>query len=71
MTVVLKPCPFCGSAPIVDYIPPHDHFIVDLPRYEGAGVVECPVCEVGMMARTLEAVIEKWNRRVSDANTEL
>lgn len=64
----LKPCPFCGCEPVAHFIPPHDHFIVELPRYEGAGVIECPGCEVVMMAQTLETVIEKWNRRADDAD---
>ena len=65
----LKPCPFCGIGPIVDYIPPHDHLLVDLPKYDGAGIITCPSCEVALIAHSLEAVIEKWNRRVNDGNT--
>ncbi len=59
----LKPCPFCGGEPISYYIPPHEHYIVDFPPFEGAGYVECPHCDCGLSAKTEEEAIEKWNRR--------
>ena len=64
----LKPCPFCGMKPLVFYIPPHDHYIADFPRYEGAGAIECLECGAAMMGKTEKEVIEKWNRRASDEN---
>ncbi len=62
----LKPCPFCGNEPISYYIPPHEHYIVDFPPFEGAGYVECPHCDCGLSAKTEEEAIEKWNRRNGD-----
>ncbi len=59
----LKPCPFCGGMPISSYIPPHEHYLVDMPPYEGSGCVECPDCECAVVAKTEEEAIEKWNRR--------
>ncbi|MGN1130863.1 MAG: Lar family restriction alleviation protein [Ruminococcus sp.] len=61
----LKPCPFCGSIPIINEIPPHKHFLVDMPDYEGACFVECS-CSCAITADTREEAIEKWNRRADN-----
>ena len=61
----LKRCPFCGFKPFVYEMEPHEHKIVRLPKYDGAYVVECPLCEVGFVGKTMEEVTCKWNRRVT------
>lgn len=62
----LKPCPFCGGEAILNVIPPHKHHFVNFPDYPGGATVECTECAVGMMMRTVEEVVEAWNRRVQD-----
>ena len=62
----LKPCPFCGGEAFLNVIPPHKHHFVNLPDYEGGATVECTGCAVGMMMRTVEEVVEAWNRRAQD-----
>ena len=59
----LKPCPFCGSEPIINEIPPHKHYFVDLPDYEGGCFIECK-CSCAISAKNRKEAIEKWNRRV-------
>lgn len=63
---VLKPCPFCGSEPFIQIIPPHRHFRVDMPYYRGGAFVECSNCSCGMVEDTQEEVVEAWNRRAGD-----
>ena len=62
----LKPCPFCGAKPIVYAIGPHEHVIVDLPKFGGGYIVECPLCNVGFAGETMEDVLYDWNRRPND-----
>lgn len=62
----LKPCPFCGGEAFLDVIPPHRHYLVDLPDYEGGATVECTECAAGMMGRTAKEVTEMWNRRTDN-----
>lgn len=64
----MKPCPFCGTKPIVYEIEPHEHSIVGLPKFGGAYVVECPLCNAGFTGETLEDVLCAWNRRANDEN---
>lgn len=59
----LEPCPFCGAKPIVYEIEPHEHSVVGLPKFGGAYVVECPLCNVGFAGETMEDVLYEWNRR--------
>ena len=59
----LKPCPFCGAKPIVYEIEPHEHSVVGLPKFGGAYVVECALCNVGFTGETMEDVLYAWNRR--------
>lgn len=62
----LKPCPFCGAKPIVQIIEPHEHYIIDLPKFGGGCIVECPLCNVGFVGETMEDVLYDWNRRTND-----
>lgn len=59
----LLPCPFCGADPMLNEIAPHKHYFVDFPDHEGSAVVECPTCEAGMIAATVDEVVAIWNRR--------
>ena len=59
----LLPCPFCGADPMLNEIAPHKHYFVDFPDHEGSAVVECPACEAGMIAATVDEVVAIWNRR--------
>ena len=60
----LKPCPFCGGAPMISEIEPHKHFIVDLPDHTGSWVIECG-CGCGLIDDTRDAVTVRWNRRAA------
>ena len=58
-----KSCPFCGAKPIVQVIEPHEHYIIDLPKFGGAYIVECPLCNVGFTGETLDDVLYGWKSR--------
>lgn len=62
----LKTCPFCGAKPIVYAIGPHEHVIVDLPKFGGGYIVECALCNIGFSDETLEDALYAWNRRAND-----
>lgn len=62
----LKSCPFCGAKPIVYAIGPHEHLFVDLPKFGGGYIVECPLCNVGFTDSTLEDTLYMWNRRANN-----
>ena len=64
----LRPCPFCGGKAISHYIPPHRHFIADMPDYDGSGFVECCVCTAVLSAATEEDAIKAWNRRTHETD---
>lgn len=59
----IEPCPFCGSEAISQYIPPHEHFLLDIPPYGGGGFVECTSCGACINAESEEAAIAAWNNR--------
>lgn len=65
-TPELKPCPFCGAHALVYALGPHEHIIVDLPKFGGGYVVECPLCDAGFAGETLEDVVYQWNKRWKD-----
>lgn len=48
MTIILKPCPFCGG---------------DI-RLDGFYFLMCDLCSLRMYDYNNELLIEKWNRRV-------
>ena len=59
----LKPCPLCGAEAFIEIIPPHKHFLVDLPDYGGGAFIECPKCSCAVAGKTEQDVIQRWNRR--------
>lgn len=59
----LKPCPFCGCEAYINEIPPHKHFIVNLPDFLGYTFIECTGCSCAIGVETTEKAIEVWNRR--------
>lgn len=49
----LKPCPFCGSAPILDCLTDDDEYFV-----------HCEGCNIQQIANHTRAeAVEEWNRR--------
>lgn len=62
----LKPCPFCGGEAFIRVIPPHKHFLVNMPDYKGGAFVECVNCSCGIAEDTKEEAIKAWNRRVGE-----
>lgn len=64
MTERIKRCPFCGGEAIINVIPPHKHFLCNLPDYHGGAFIECTNCTCAISADTEEQAIEAWNRRV-------
>jgi Lar family restriction alleviation protein len=66
--VELKPCPFCGSEPVIEVISPHGHILAAwMPDYPGGAFIECPECGAGMSGDTRQEIVDKWNRRVPGA----
>ena len=58
----LKPCPFCGGEPFVDYY--------DYEKYGKTYVICCNGCHAETFERdTPEEAAEAWNRRVDNGNT--
>lgn len=66
----LKPCPFCGSEPIIQDIEPHAHGLViageRMPDHPGSSVIECR-CGCGLIDDDRASVIAHWNRRAEIA----
>lgn len=63
---VLKPCPFCGTEPILTEIPPHSHksgIANFMPDHPGSFTVECPKCSCGMIDTNKDSVVRTWNTR--------
>lgn len=64
----LKPCPLCGAEVFIEVVPPHKHFLVNLPDYGGGAFIECPKCSCAVAGKTEQEVIQRWNRRIKDVN---
>lgn len=62
MNKELMPCPFCGSAPLVNIIEPHKHSWAEMPDHLGSCVIECG-CGAGLIDDTQELVSNRWNTR--------
>ena len=66
--VELKPCPFCGGAPVDRAIEAHTHSApikaLGIPDHPGSHVVECS-CGAGLIDDTREEVVTRWNRRAA------
>lgn len=66
----LKPCPFCGSEPIIQDIEPHAHGLViageRMPDHPGSSAIECR-CGCGLIDDDRASVIAHWNRRAEIA----
>ena len=56
----LKPCPFCGKDPIIDYAV-HDYNLWAVRCRNCNAMIE--VDEWNGTPNTMESAIEKWNRR--------
>ena len=63
MSEKLKPCPFCGGKAIMEIVPPHKHFIANMPDYGGGAFIECLGCSCGIAAETEDEAIAAWNQR--------
>ena len=50
----LKPCPFCGRRELDDVT------VAAIPEEYFVG---CPTCDFGLIGRTREEAVGKWNRR--------
>ena len=59
MTEELKPCPFCGTKPL----------LYDLLDTHGGFSVECPAdgCDTEKMKRTKAEAVAAWNTRAAAA----
>jgi len=68
--VELKPCPFCGHAPLLTEIPPHKHHLqigdFRMPDHPGSFTIECG-CGCGLIDETQAAVVKRWNTRAAAA----
>ena len=62
----LLPCPFCGGKALINVVPPHKHFMTDLPDYEGGAFVECVSCTCVLSGDTQKEAVKAWNQRVSE-----
>lgn len=61
----LRSCPLCqGEAIGIDH-PAHTHFIATfMPDHPGSYTIECPRCNLGLLANTEELAKSAWNSRV-------
>jgi hypothetical protein len=66
----LKPCPFCGDAPLEDRIEPHKHSpalmgLVPLPfSYPGSWSIECVPCGFRIFSHeSRDNAVRLWNTR--------
>lgn len=57
----LKPCPFCGSKDIYEYIPSAYELGEDAEIY-----CKNPICGATISGNDIEIVRAKWNRRVNE-----
>lgn len=63
----LKPCPFCGSNPIIDkYIPPQPHSVAYAVQCVN---INCAVRPITDYCKDRKFIIKQWNRRATDENT--
>ena len=61
---IALPCPCCGSAVIVNEIPPHKHTLATfMPDYEGGCFIECPSCNYANCGKTKQEALTNHNRR--------
>lgn len=66
MSILLKPCPFCGD----DYV----YFLADNNDLtpDGSGCVHCDVCETeGPFAYSEEEAVDGWNQRMEREDKEV
>lgn len=56
----LKPCPFCGGRPYIDFLPDrfHTYFIL------------CSKCMCRMQVVDIGLAVRDWNKRYNEANEE-
>lgn len=65
----LRPCPLCGSQPVLDEVKPHTHSewlkkeLPDLPDSHGECFVECWNCSCAVAAPTKKQAVALWNNR--------
>ncbi len=63
----LKPCPFCGAAPLLQEHPAHAHSLAvegfQMPDHPGSWTLECAACECGMIHATKDGLLAAWNHR--------
>lgn len=57
----LKHCPCCNSEAILKIIEKHEHYLCDMPDYEGGEFVECTNCSI------VSSSIDDWNTRADVA----
>lgn len=67
----IAPCPFCGGEALINVIEPHDHYFVNLPRYEGTTFIECTNCTCTICASDRDKATKDWNRRADSAQIAL
>lgn len=69
----LRECPFCGETPLMHTIAPHRHAMlfegIKMPDHPGSVVIECG-CGAGLIDDTCDKVLERWNRRATQAPSE-
>ena len=62
----LKPCPFCKSKALINYVPPHTHggAASFMPDCKGEHFIECTGCSCAIAGGPdLEETIAIWNKR--------
>lgn len=69
-TPKLRPCPLCGCEALGVEHPPHKHvFATFMPDHQGSYSIECPPCNLGLLADTEELATAAWNSRVAPTDS--
>lgn len=67
----LKPCPFCGTDPVMRVIPAHEHHIaVFMGKVPDTFLIECPACPAGFCSNEAEPLVKSWNTRTQSTLKE-
>lgn len=67
MSIEILPCPHCGNQPHTEHVPPHKHYLLNLPPAPDTWVIECR-CGAGMCGHdSYEELLARWNRREKSA----
>lgn len=65
MTIVLKPCPFCGTEYLTIYVNRMDVSYIKCDNHmcNGQVSIDCTRCSDPLVGSLIDALVEKWNQR--------